>query len=513
MMKRKIYFILFLLITAAANAQQHNYKEAVFTDNDRITRISAAWPVLDKLFTTYADYNHFPAFVYGVVVDGKVVHTFSYGYLNENKKIAAAPTSVFRIASMTKSFTAMSILKLRDEGKLRLDDPAYLYIPELKQQHYPTKDASDITIRNLLIHGAGFPEDNPWGDRQLANTNQELIDLVKGGINFSNDPGQTFEYSNLGFTLLGYIIKKVSGLSYEDYITKNILAPLGMTHTYWEYTNVPENELALGYKWYNGQFVQQEMLHDGAYGAMGGMMTSIEDFSKYVALHISAWPPRDDKETGPVKRSSIREMQFPWNFGGLNMNNRNSSGEDCPVVSAYGYGLGWSKYCDGKVYVGHSGGLPGFGSQWRILPEYGIGIISFANLTYAPAGGFNAEALDTLIKIAHLQPRQLPPSDILTERRNELVKVLEGWEHAKSNPIFAMNFFKDYPIEVLKDQTAKAFEKAGSIIKVDDVVPENQLRGYFIMEGEHANIKVRFTLTPEHEPKIQEFHINPTVKN
>jgi hypothetical protein len=76
-----------------------------------------------------------------------------------------------------------------------------------------------------------------------------------------------------------------------------------------------------------------------------------------------------------------------------------------------------------------------------------------------------------------------------------------------------MNFFKDYPIEVLKDQTAKAFEKAGSIIKVDEVVPENQLRGYFIMEGEHTNIKVRFTLTPEHEPKIQEFHIDPIVKN
>ena len=127
---------------------------------------------------------------------------------------------------MTKSFTAMAILKLRDEGKLKFDDPVYLNIPEMKNQKYLTKDAVPATLRHLLTHGAGFPEDNPWGDRQLARTDEELIDLIRKGISFSNDPGLKFEYSNLGFTMLGYIIKKVSGQSYENYITKNILEPL-----------------------------------------------------------------------------------------------------------------------------------------------------------------------------------------------------------------------------------------------------------------------------------------------
>ena len=294
-----------------SQAQNTSYHEARFTDKDRLKNFDQCWPVLDRMFYDYAEKNHLPGAVYGVVADGKLVHTFSIGYLDVIKKIPATPTSVFRIASMTKSFTAMAILKLRDEGKLRLDDPAYLYIPELKGQHYPTSDAAEITVRNLLTHGAGFPEDNPWGDRQLANTDQELIDLVKKGIRFSNDPGQTFEYSNLGFTLLGYIVKKTSGMRYEDYISQHILKPLGMVHTYWEYTKVPENELAKGYKWSGENWSEQVMLHDGAYGAMGGMMTTIEDFSKYVALHLSAWPPRNDAETGPVKRSSIREMQFP----------------------------------------------------------------------------------------------------------------------------------------------------------------------------------------------------------
>ena len=193
---------------------------------------------------------------------------------------------------------------------MKLDDPVYLYIPEMKNQKYLTKDATPATIRHLLTHGAGFPEDNPWGDRQLARTYEELIDLIRKGISFSNNPGLKFEYSNLGFTMLGYIIKKVSGQSYENYITKNILEPLGMSHTYWEYSKVPEKELAHGYRWINGNWSEQPLLHDGIYGAMGGMITSMEDFSKYVALHLSAWPPRDDEDSGSVRRSSIREMHF-----------------------------------------------------------------------------------------------------------------------------------------------------------------------------------------------------------
>jgi len=501
--------ILYLFYSCySSQAQNNTYHEARFADIDRLKNLDQCWPVLDKMFTEYAEKNHLPGGIYGVVADGKLVHNFSYGYLDVIKKIPASSTSVFRIASMTKSFTAMAILKLRDEGKLRLDDPAYKYIPELKGQHYPTSDAADITIRNLLTHGAGFPEDNPWGDRQLANTDEELIDLVKKGIRFSNDPGQSFEYSNLGFTLLGYIIKKVSGMRYEDYISQNILKPLGMNHTYWEYSNVPENELAKGYKWTGDRWVEQMMLHDGAYGAMGGMMTTIEDFSKYVSLHLSAWPPRNEVEKGPVKRSSIREMQFPWNFSGISINYKNAAGQSCPISNAYGYGLGVSIFCDRKVAVGHSGGLPGFGSHWRIFPEYGIGIISFANRTYSPMGGFDGPAMDSILSITHLTPRQLPPSDILSQRKNEIVALLPGWVNAKSNPIFAMNFFMDNPLEIMKTQSVAAFEKAGKIIHVGDVVPENQMRGYFILEGEKANIRIFFTLTPEQDPKIQEFHID-----
>lgn len=507
---RSISFAVLFFYSATILAQ--TYKPPVFIDPDRQKKIEAAFPVIDQIYKDYAEKNHFPGLVYGIVVDGKLVHTGSVGYTEIANKTEATSKSAFRIASMTKSFTAMAILKLRDEGKLKLDDPAYLYIPEMKNMKYLTKDASPVTIRNLLTHSAGYPEDNSWGDRQLANTDQELIDIYKKGVSFSNDPGLGYEYSNLGFATLGYIIKKVSGKNYEEYITENILKPLGMTHTYWEYTKVPKELLVHGYRWMDNQWVEQPLLHDGSYGAMGGLITTIEDFSKYEALHLSAWPPRDDAETGPVKRSDLREMQYPWDFNGFNTNVKTATGRVYPFASAYCYGLRWRKYVDGMTAVGHTGGLPGFGSEWTVYPEYGIGVMAFANLTYANAGSVNLQVADTLLRLSGIKPRQLPASDILTQRRNDLVKLLPDWNNPQATGIFARNFFMDYFPDKLKTEATAIFARAGKVISVGEVVPDNQLRGYFIMQGEQANIKVSFTLTPENPALIQEYHITLVSK-
>src|SRR6185312_3879840 len=185
--RSKLIVLAVLLFAGRAFAQ--SYKPPVFSDPDRLKKIEETYGVIDNIYKDYAEQNHFPGLVYGIVVDGKLVHAGGIGYTELNSKIEANSSSAFRIASMSKSFTAMAILKLRDEGKLRLDDPIYLYIPEAKNMKRLTKDAPPLTIRNLLTHTAGYPEDNPWGDRQLANTDQQLIDMYKKGVSFSNDPG------------------------------------------------------------------------------------------------------------------------------------------------------------------------------------------------------------------------------------------------------------------------------------------------------------------------------------
>ncbi len=518
------HFILLLLIAAfffsctenkqsekiAATLFDTSYKPAVFTDTGRMQKIRLAFSIIDSLYKKYADSNHFPGIAFGLVVDGKLVHTGSYGYTDIDKKIPVTSSSLFRVASMSKSFTAMAILKLRDEGKLNLDDPACLYIPELKNLKYPTADAPHITIRHLLSHGAGFPEDNPWGDRQLADDDKDLMEFIGKQISFSNPPGIAYEYSNLGFALLGKIVTKVSGMRYQDYIKKNIWEPLGMKTSTYEYGDVAPDKLAHGYRWLNEKWNEEQLLHDtkdGSWGAMGAMISSIDEFANYMAFHLSAWPPGNAKDDGPIKRSSVREMHHPWRFNGLNLNYTYPGGRLCPIATAYCYGLGWTRDCEGRVYIAHSGGLPGFGSQWRIMPDYGIGMVAFANRTYAPMGPINMQVLDTLIKLAGLQSMQLPPSNILEQRKTELINLLPDWNNAQQSGIFAENFFPDYPIDTLKKYAKDLYAKAGKIIEVKPMKAENQLRGSFILQGEKANIEIQFTLSPENPALIQEYHI------
>ncbi len=506
-MKKIIFILLLQVFYQLSNAQyKQSYTPSYFADNNRLQKIQPLFPIIEQLYRSHAEKNHFPGYTFGIVLDGQLVFTGNGGYLDIASKNPVTSQSMFRIASMSKSFTAMAIVKLRDDGKLRLDDAVEKYIPELKGQKL-TNDAPIITIRDLMTHAGGFPQDDPWGDRQLADTEDELLALIKKGLNFSNVTGLQYEYSNLGFTMLGYIIHKVSGKPYSRYIEENIWKPLGMNEAVWEYSKVPASMLAKGHRWIDNNWRDEPLLHDGIFGSMGGMITSLSSFSKYMALHMNAWPPSNETETGPVKRSSIREMHQPQRFSSLNPQYRYPDGRLCPMVTAYGYGLRWSKDCAGRTTIGHSGGLPGFGSNWVIAPDYGIGVVFFANVTYASTAGINAQVLDTLIRGAGLWPRTLPASDVLKNAQSRLLDLLPDWKNASTSSLFADNFFDDYPITSLKDEARKIFDVTGKIINIGELVPENQLRGSCILQCEKGRVQVFFTLTPEHPAKIQEYRI------
>jgi CubicO group peptidase (beta-lactamase class C family) len=464
--------------------------------------LSKALPIIEQIYRAQAEKNHLPGLAFGVVLDSQLVCSGGVGFANLEKRIPATSRSLFRIASMTKSITAMAVLRLRDQGKLALDDPVARYIPEMSSLHHLTSDAPKITIRHLLTHTAGFPEDNPWGDRQLAASDQELMQLVQTGISFSHVPGVAYEYSNLGFALLGKIITNLSGRPYQQYVTENILRPLEMNRSIWEYAHLPEDQLACGYHWQGGQWNALTPLHDGVYASMGGLITSVEDFCKYMIYHLAAWPPRDRVRSQPLSAGSLREMQQPQVFINMNASSRRADGRTCPSVSGYGYGLRWVKDCSGTVYIGHGGGLPGFGSQWRFLPDYGLAVVALSNLTYADLGAANEAVLDTLIAIGHLTPRRQPASAILLQRRDELIRLLPDWG-VFDPALFGENFFLDYSLDSLRTSFKKMYRQAGKIIGVKEVVPENELRGSFIIDGENADIELFFTLTPQNPPRIQ----------
>jgi hypothetical protein len=200
-------------------------------------------------------------------------------------------------------------------------------------------------------------------------------------------------------------------------------------------------------------------------------------------------------------------MQQPWTFNNLNSHFSYNGTDVCPMVSMYAYGIRWTKDCKGRTMVGHTGGLPGFGSNWMILPDYGVGVICFANLTYASTATMNAQALDTMIGLAHLTPRAVPVSTILMQRQKELAALLPEWKGAKESGIFAVNFWQDYFVDSLRKEAEALYARVGKIVRVGEMHAENGLRGWFLLEGERGDIEVRFTLTPEPEPRIQEFHM------
>jgi CubicO group peptidase (beta-lactamase class C family) len=489
------------------------YTQPFFSDAASRSNLEKFFPVVADIYEAYAEKNKFPSITYGVIVGDQLVFAGSTGLANLETQTKATTHTVYRIASMSKSFTAMGILQLRDAGKLQLSDPVTRYIPVFRHVMPLTSDAPAITIQHLMTMSAGFPEDNPWGDRQLSDTNEELLGMVSEGLSLSNVPGISYEYSNLGYALLGQIISKVSGVPYQQYITENILASLGMAASTYQYTDVPPELLAQGYRWEDDEWKEEPILADGSYGAMGGMLCSLEDFARYVLLHINAWPPRSEPEKGPVRRATIREMQQPWRFNNLVADATDSRGETCPIAVGYGYGLAWRKDCHGTVRISHGGGLPGYGSEWRIYPEYRLGVFAFSNRTYGSPAAANARVLDTLIQLAALKPMVLPAIPLLEKTKDRILQLLPDWREPLPDDLFAENFFLDQDLRIRKTRTQKIFDDAGSIKRISGVQPENQLRGRFMVECEYKNIVVFFTMTPEKNSKVQQLNIWLEEKN
>ena len=479
-----------------------------FADSAAFNNLPKYFALVDTIYSDYAKKNHYPSIAYGVVVGDQLIYANATGVANVKDNRPATTKSLYRIASMTKSFTAMAILKLRDEGKLNLNDPVSKYITQMNNVGGLTADAPSISILNLLTMSAGFPEDNPWGDRQLADSDEDLLRHIEEGISFSNNPGLTYEYSNMGFAMLGKIITTISGVPYQRYIRENIMNPIGMKDSKWEYSEAPVGTFAPGYRWEDETWKEEPVLHDGIYGAMGGLICTIEDYGKYVSLHLSAWPPRNEADNGPIRRSSIREMHQPWRVTGLFANAKTRTGGDCPAAGGYGYGLGWRQNCEGTIRIAHSGGLPGYGSHWAIYPEFNMGVVSFANHTYGAPGLPNSIVLDTLIQLAGIKKRALPPSEILLKRKEEIMSLLPDWKDAESKKIFAENFWMDKDLQHRQQATREIFADAGKIIRTTAIIPENQLRGHFTIECENKNVLVFFTLTPEREAYIQQLDID-----
>ncbi len=480
-----------------------------FTDPSRRARLEATFPEVEKAFEKFRQERGIPGLVFGVVIDGDVAQVKGLGVRDLKSREPVTPDTIFRIASMTKSFTAMAILRLRDEGKLSLDDPAAKWIPQLSRLRYPTRDTRPISIRDLLTHGAGFPEDNPWGDRQLGASEETLTRWLEEGLPFSTPPDTAFEYANYGFALLGRIVSKVAGVPYREYIEYSILAPLGLRASTLEPSAAPATLRATGYRKSGESYAEEPSLPHGAFGAMGGLLTSGRDLGRYVAYLLSAFPPRDDDEPGPVRRSSLREMQKPWRAAAFAANRPTPDAPLSAFSTFYGFGLSVRQDCRFNRMVSHGGGLPGFGSTMVWLPDYGVGIFAMANLTYAGPSGPADEAFELFLKTGVFKPRELPASPALLSTRDGIIRLWQNWNDNDAKALAADNLFLDTPASERRQTIEKLKADLGACHPEGTVAPENLLRGRFRMTCERGFVDVYFTLAPTMPPKVQSLGYAP----
>ena len=489
---------------------RHQIRPAKFRDADRRQRLVAACSAVKPIFERYLVEGDLAGMSFGVVIDSELVLSSGVGTLTIGSSDRPDADSIFRIASMTKSFTAAAVLYLRDSGKLRLDDPISIYVPEFDLLTYPTGDSAKITVRDLLTMSSGWPQDDPWADRQLYRSDNSISHLFKCGVSFSNPPGIFFEYSNYGYMVLGRVISRAAEEPAIDYIERILLKPLGMDSTCWHATISSDRRRAQGYRWEDEVWREEQFLVSGGDGvAFGGLYSTVRDLSRWVGLFQSSWPPRTAPDNGPLRRSSLREMQQIWRIATPKSRSR-KLGTQPEVAYGYGYGLSVS-HSRGRESVGHSGGLPGFGSHMEWIPAHGIGVIALANVTYSKVRSACLDALDELISAADSCPRIPDLAPALESAHNDLCQLLNKWDETLADRLFADNFFLDSSRERWKVRLAELSQVHGRLRARETIDAENWLRGQRRLHGERGWCHVWISLSPTVPPQVQTLKINSVL--
>jgi len=463
---------------------------------------------LDAIAEEYCRPGGQPGLAYGVVRDGELVHSGGFGQRFLDGPAPDADT-VFGISSMTKSLTASAILLRRDVGLLGLDDPAEQYVPQLRGWPPVTADSARVTLRNLLTMTSGLPTDDPWGDRQQGLPLDDFAALLAGGVSFAWAPDTTFEYSSLGYAILGRVITAVSGLAYPEFIGQRLLKPLGLTHTGYQAGEFAAGDLALGYHPGAAGWAEVAIEPCGAFAPIGGAFSSVRDLARWVAGFLAVFPPGSAAVLDhPVGAASRRQMQLPQVFAGTS-----------PAFPAggfpisYGYGL----FIDQDTALGriihHPGGYPGFGSHMRWHPATGTGVIALANSTYATPYPLTVQLLETIVrrdKTSHaasgpaLAPRAEPWPETVAAR-TAVNRLLRDWDDTEADRLCSPNVALDAPYSARRRAIELIRERIGAFGEDPDRPAQYDSAAHcrWWLRGEHGTVQAQLLLNPEKPPRVQ----------
>jgi CubicO group peptidase (beta-lactamase class C family) len=366
--------LLLSVSTVYAQEEKNNYSDAF--------RIIEVWLDAQK------DYEQLPGISAMVVEDQDILWSGAFGLANVEQNVKSKPSTIYSICSISKLFTSVAIMKLYDEGKLRLDDKVSDLLPwyDLEQKF---ADSWPITVRTLLTHSSGLPREANfpyWTGPDFPFPSSEEIRAELENQETLYPSSTYFQYSNLGLTLLGDIVEEVSGVPYDAYVKKNILDPLGLANTR---TELPEDlygqDLAIGYSALTREHQRQKvaLFQTGGITPAAGFSSNVVDLGKF-----ASWQFRllDSTVTDILKPSTLKYMQHvQW------------TDPDWKITRGLGFEV--SKGSDGQKIVGHGGSCPGYRSAIRIIPDSKRAYVVMINASATDPGKY-ADAIHGILKKA-----------------------------------------------------------------------------------------------------------------
>ena len=317
-----------------------------------------------RLFSAWLEgqilHRHLPGIAVGVVSDQELVWATGFGFADTAKKVPMTPQTKFRMASHSKLFTATAVMQLREQGKVRLDDPVSKYLPWFQVKLAEPEDPP-ITIEELLTHSSGLPREagSHWTTFEFPTTKQLQELMADRQAPFS--PEVRWKYSNLAFSVAGLVIEAVSGQPWADYVQQHIYQPLGMTSSSVD-QNVPGLAVGYGRLMPDGTRGVNPFISARGMGAATGITSTVEDMAKFVSAQF-----RKGRMGGPriLSTGSLREMhrlrvlESNWTQG-----------------NAIGFAVRRER---DKVYVSHGGSYPGYQTQTMLQLDGKVGVIVLTN--------------------------------------------------------------------------------------------------------------------------------------
>lgn len=320
-----------------------------------------------------------PGYAVAISYKGKVVFNGTYGYADIENKTEVSTSTIFRIASQSKSFTATALMQLQEEGKLRIDDYVIDYLPWLKK--HKDKRWQKVTLRQLMSHSAGVVRDGLDADywqleKPFPNNDELQHEVLNASLVIDNNI--KLKYSNIGYSLLGSVIEIVSGKTYNDYVIAHIIKPLGLKNTRPEYTPKINDQLAVGYtsKSRNEPVLPIEHADTKSMSAATGFCSTTEDLCKYyTAQMVGSGVLLSDESKKEMQRTQFHIFD-PHHHMRID----------------YGLGLQVEDTEAGKL-LSHGGGFPGQTTKSLFSPERELVVTVAINSMNGPATGMSKGVL------------------------------------------------------------------------------------------------------------------------